>query len=91
MKDCIVSALTGKEIDPRKMVRILNIYQATYYISRGVMPEQLYSSSDFRTCEPRLVFLFDREQSRDVYDAWCKRNRKVKESESFKNRLGKQG
>jgi hypothetical protein len=83
MKDSIISSLTGKEINPQKMVRILNIYQATYYISRGIMPEDLYSSSDYRTGDPRLVFLFDREKSHEVYDAWCLRNKKIKEANSF--------
>jgi hypothetical protein len=81
MKETIVSEVTGIEYKPKDVVRILNIYQATYYISRGVFPVDLYSSADYRTGDPRLVFLFNRKDSRDVYDAWCRRNGKTKPTE----------
>lgn len=82
MRDEIISDVTGKKYKPRQVVRILNVYQATYYISRGVLPVDLYSSADYRTGEPRLVFLFNREESKDIYDAWCKRNGKTRGDKS---------
>lgn len=80
MKETIYSQMTGKEYRPKDVVRLLNIYQATYYISRGILPVDIYSSSDYRTGEPRLVFLFNRQESKDIYDAWCRRNGKVKDN-----------
>lgn len=78
MKQAIKSEVTGIEYKPKDVVRILNIYQATYYISRGVSLVDLYSSADYKTGEPRLVFLFNRWESKDAYDAWCRRNGKNK-------------
>lgn len=80
MRETIHSQMTGKEYRPKDVVRLLNVYQATYYISRDILPVDIYSSADYKTGEPRLVFLFNRQESKDVYDAWCRRNGKIKEN-----------
>lgn len=49
IRQTIHSDVTGKDYLPKDVVRLLNIYQATYYISRGVLPVDLYSSADYKT------------------------------------------
>lgn len=37
------------------------------------MPVDIYISRDFKTNKPIVCFLFLRDETKDVYDAWCKR------------------
>lgn len=85
MRETIHSDVTGKDYLPKDVVRLLNIYQATYYISRGILPVDLYSSADYKTGQPRLVFLFNRQESKNIYDAWCHRNGRIKPQEKTEN------
>ena len=65
------STVTGKKYDVFKTVKILNILQAASYMDNEVFPVDIRVSqdNDKRRC---LVFYFDREESKDVYDKWCK-------------------
>lgn len=65
------SGLTHQTYDVFKMVRILNIQQAAAYINNGVFPIDIIVDLDEKTKQRRLVFLFDREGSKSVYDKWC--------------------
>lgn len=49
-----------------KTIEIVNVKQASMYIKNGVKPIDLYYGRD------RLVFLFNKEETREVYDKWCK-------------------
>lgn len=42
------------------------------YIKHGCKLLDLYVSIDNDTSEPVLVFIFDRKQSKEYYDLWCK-------------------
>ena len=37
------------------------------------MPIDIYPSQDFKTGKPMLVYLFIREDTKELYDKWCKR------------------
>ena len=65
------STVTGKSYDIFKTVKILNILQAASYMDNDVFPVDIRVSRDdnMRRC---LVFYFDREESKEVYDKWCK-------------------
>lgn len=65
------STVTGKSYDVFKTVKILNILQVASYMDNDVFPVDIRVSQDEnkRRC---LVFYFDREESKDVYDKWCK-------------------
>ena len=65
------SRFTGKYYNLFESVRILNLKQATAYIDNGIMPLDIYTSRDENN-KPVLVFLFDREETKEVYDLWCK-------------------
>lgn len=66
------SDVTGKDYRPSQAVRIVNLLQAAAYIHSGELPLDVYTSIDFKTSKPILVFIFDRESSKPLYDLWCK-------------------
>ena len=67
------SALSGEKYDvfDEDVVRILNIYQAAYYVDAGCPILDVQLSNDRRTGKPVLVFLFRRSTSKKVFDQWC--------------------
>ena len=67
----VKSNFTGKKYDPGKSVRILNMQQVAAYMDYGVELIDLYPSKDNKTGKPILVFIFDREESKEAYDLWC--------------------
>lgn len=67
----ITSEVTGKTYDPTKAVRILNTLQAAKYMKRRCFPLDIYPSIDFKTGQDVLVYIFDREQSKELYSLWC--------------------
>lgn len=71
MKDLVKSEVTGKTYDPARCVRILNSLQACKYIKAQCLPLDIYTSIDQKTGQDVLVFLFDRNESKDLYTAWC--------------------
>lgn len=66
----VKSNFTGKTYDPNKAVRILNMQQAAAYMNYGIDLIDLYSSKD-KNGKPILVFIFNREESKEAYDLWC--------------------
>lgn len=67
------SQVTGKKYDyfSDQIVRVLNLKQAMAYLNFGVELLDIYTSRD-KEDRPVLVFVFDRESSREAYDLWCK-------------------
>lgn len=55
----------------KKYVRILNIFQAAFYISEGVELWDCYPGKDRKTGEPIAIFVFKREETKEVFDRWC--------------------
>lgn len=51
-----------------KEVRIVNTRQATMYIKHGADLLRLYVDTN----TDKLVFVFDREKTLNLYDKWCK-------------------
>ena len=71
MKEVVTSEVTGKTYNPRDVVRILNMQQACKYIKAKCYPLDIYPSIDFKTGQDVLVWLFNREETKDLYRAWC--------------------
>lgn len=67
----IHSDITSRNYYPKDIVRLVNIRQICTYLSLGKVPVDIYPSVDFKTNNPMLVFLFDREQTKDAYERWC--------------------
>lgn len=75
------SKLTGRYYNFVGTVRILNTAQATFYMSKDVFPLDIYISKDFKNNRKVLVFLFSREDTKELYDEWCSRVGQVKEKD----------
>lgn len=54
-----------KEYEIEDTVRIVNTKQAGMYIKHNIPLVDLFWSRD------SLVFVFDRQQSKDAYNSWC--------------------
>ncbi len=76
-----VSKITGRTYELFSQVRILNIQQCIFYLENGVVLNDIEISEDRRTHQPVMVFLFNREDTRDAYDEWCKRRKQVADHE----------
>lgn len=61
------SKITGRTFNIFNIVRIKNIKQAVRYCKNGVYPVDMeFGEND------SLIFIFDRDETKDVYDLWCK-------------------
>lgn len=77
MKDYITSDITGKTYAVQDAVRILNLQQIIAYLDNGVELLDVYTSYDRHTDNKKvLVCIFDRNDSKEAYDSWCKRELK---------------
>lgn len=63
----IKGRLSGREYDPNEVIKILNCTQAGFYWANGVCPVDCYLGYN-----KKIVFLFYREETKEVYDLWCK-------------------
>lgn len=66
-----ISTVTGRSYDVFKTVKILNIKQATQYMANDVYPVDIKITINNKNGEKCLVFYFDKEESKEVYDKWC--------------------
>lgn len=67
------SSITNRTYNIFDCIRILNIKQAAFYIENNVKLMDLIVSKDRYTGESVFVFVFNKNDTRDVYDIWCKR------------------
>lgn len=72
-----VSPITGKRYNLFSVVRILNLYQVRAYLRVGMEVMDIEISEDRETHKPIVVFLFDKEATKEVYDLWCKHELEV--------------
>lgn len=65
------SKITGKTYDLFSIVRIINLQQVKAYITNGgeVLDVVVGENDDNKIM---VVFYFDREKTKDLYDKWCK-------------------
>ncbi len=70
--DLVHSEITGRDYYPSDVIRIINIRQICCYLQMNKQPVDIYSSVDFKTNNPVLVVLFNRKDTIDAYDRWCK-------------------
>lgn len=70
----IESNFRGIKYDPKETIRLLNVKQSCFYWENGCKPVDIYLSRDIKTQHSVLVFIFNKQETKDtgVYDAWCK-------------------
>lgn len=66
------SNITGTKYNIFDCVKILNMQQTAFYIKNNVMPIDIQTSRSKDDSKDVLVFLFIRENTKEVYDAWCR-------------------
>ena len=69
----IMSKITGRTYDLFGVIRILNISQCIFYLENGIILQDIEISEDRKTNKPILVFLFNRDDTKQIFDEWCKR------------------
>lgn len=77
MIEKVKSEFTGKEYCPTRCVRLINTSQVAFFWSRGALPVDIYASVDFNTEKPILVYIFEKDATRELYEEW--KNRKNEE------------
>jgi len=71
----VISEITGLEYNPNNVVRILNTQQIAMYLKHGAKLIDLYASVK-KDGTPVLVCIFNREDTKELYELWCKRELK---------------
>lgn len=66
----VYSEIFNNEYSTEDTVKIVNTRQAGLYIKNNIPLVDLFWSKN------TLVFVFNREESKGVYDLWCKRELK---------------
>ena len=67
----VKSNFTGKDYDPAKCCRIVNMMQLAFYMDNDVELLDLYVSKDYKTNKPMLVGIVSKTDSYEVYKIWC--------------------
>lgn len=68
----VIPSFISKPYVASDAIRILNTKQAAAYWANGVQPVDIYSSKNYKTGEPCIVYVFNRSEQLEVYDAWVK-------------------
>ena len=71
MKEYITSDTTGRTYCPGDVLRLVNVKQVATYALHGLEILDFYPSRDFKTNEPIIVFIVDKNKSKELYDKWC--------------------
>lgn len=57
--------------DKSKTISILNARQAAFYWNNGLQPIDIFPSRDMITNAPVMVFVFNREDTKELFNQWC--------------------
>lgn len=69
-----ISKITGRAYDPGKIITILNLDQADYYINEmGVPLQDLIFTSHKYSGKTNIGFIFEREDTKIPFDRWVRR------------------
>lgn len=67
------SKVVGAKYNLFECVRITNLKQVYFYLENGIQLLDVYSGKD-KNNKPTLVFLFYKEDTKEIYEKWCKQN-----------------
>lgn len=82
----VKSRINNTEYNAFETCKILNLQQAIRYLANGVKLIDLYTSRDKDDpTNQKLVFVFNRRDSRWAYDLWCKHELNFPGDESNEN------
>lgn len=72
MENKVKGKFSGKEYYASEAIRILDPAQAAAYWANDVEPLDIYPSKNFKTGAPIMVYVFRRNDTKEVFDLWCK-------------------
>lgn len=72
MDNKIKGKFSNKEYLASEAIRILDPRQAALYWNNHVEPLDIYPSRDYKTNKALIVFVFKRDETKEVFDLWCK-------------------
>lgn len=72
MNNKIKGNFSNKEYYANEAIRILDPKQAALYWNNHVEPLDIYPSRDYKTNKALIVFVFKRDETKEVFDLWCK-------------------
>lgn len=67
MKNYVQPTITGELYDPQDCIGVVDRYQMFLYIKHGAYPKDIYVVGE------DLVMIFDKAETRDLYDRWRRR------------------
>jgi hypothetical protein len=67
----IKSNIGNLEYDSHDAIRIINQKQWMFYVDSGLYPIDLYPSYDEKTDRKKMVFVFERNKTKELYQRWC--------------------
>ena len=68
----VESNLKPRPYTLKEVCRVVDQKQKTLYVKHGAYPIDMYSSVDFNTGKDITVYVFLRDDTRELYDLWCK-------------------
>lgn len=68
----VESNLKPRSYTLKEVCRVIDQKQKTLYIKHGVYPIDMYASKDFDTGKDITVYVFLREDTKELYDLWLK-------------------
>ena len=75
-----ISKITGRAYDPHEIINILNLDQVDFYINEmGVPLQDISFSPSKRTGKTMAIYMFNRSDTREPFDRWCRRGEKNEE------------
>lgn len=81
----VIPAFIPKPYVAGDAIRILNTKQAAAYWAYGVQPVDIYSSKNYKTGEPCIVYVFRRSEQLEAYDAWVKGKEQGHEMQTYRD------
>ena len=74
--DFEISNISGKQYLLKDVVRVVDPKQMKLYVKNEVYPVDMYTTTDIETGEDKLVMLFYKKESQQLYILW--KNRELK-------------
>lgn len=72
MENKIIGKYSGKPYLASEAIRIIGAKQAALYWLNGLEPLDIFPSRNYETNEPAIVYVFKKEDTKDLFDLWCK-------------------
>ena len=64
------SKINGQSYHLKDVARVIDQKQQKLYIKHNVYPIDMYTTKDIETGKDKLVMLFSRDESRELYILW---------------------